>query len=300
MRGDVDQDRKVMQTGRRSRTAEAAATVRAMHRHVDEAPLIFVDEAVEALLPAYTRRFLRRIDELPAQWLRVYRQRRSGLAQMRAQIVVRARYAEDALDRARQRGVGQYVILAAGLDTFALRDSRRDIPVFEVDHPATQLWKRSLLRAIPEHVEFVAVDFERDTLAQSLVATTFAIDTPAFVSWLGTTYYLNERALRETLGSLSSLCAHGSELVFDYWSRAPFTDGTAQALLTGTRIATAFQAEPIRSLFEPATMEALVAACGWRIREHCAPQIANARYLANRTDGLAVPSFSYFMHLELR
>lgn len=288
-----------MEAGRRSRTAEAAAILRAMHRHVDDAPLIFTDEAVEALLPGYARRFLRRIDELPQQWLRIYRQRRIGLAPMRAQIVVRARYAEDALDRARLRGAGQYLILAAGLDTFALRDTRRELPVFEIDHPATQQWKRSLLGAIPEHLEFVPVDFERETLNQALAATTFSTKTAAFISWLGTTYYLHERALRDTLGSLAALCAPGTELVFDYWSRTTLADGGAQVLLTGIRIATAFQAEPIRSLYEPAAMEALVGACGWHIREHCAAQIANARYLAGRNDGLEVPPFSYLMHLEL-
>jgi methyltransferase (TIGR00027 family) len=288
-----------METGRRSRTAEAAAILRAMHRHVDDAPLIFDDEAVEPLLPGYARRLLRRIDELPRQWLRIYRQRGSALAPMRAQIVVRARYAEDALAHARLGGAGQYLILAAGLDTFALRDTRRDLPVFEIDHPTTQQWKRSLLSATPEHLEFVAVDFERETLNQALAATTFSPSIVAFISWLGTTYYLHERALRDTLVSLAALCAPGTELVLDYWSRSTFADSGAQALLTGMRIATAFQAEPIRSLYEPAAMEALVGACGWGIREHCAPQIANARYLAGRADGLEVPSFSYLIHLKL-
>ena len=288
-----------MLTGRRSRTAESAAILRAMHQHIDDVPVVFSDAAVEPLLPAYVGRFLRRIDLLPQRWRSVYRQRRSGLSAMRAQIVVRARYAEDALDQARKRGIGQYLILAAGLDTFALRDTRRDIPIFEVDHPATQAWKRSLLSVVPEHLEFVPIDFERETLAQALAVTSFAVTTPTFISWLGTTYYLGERALQDTLGALSTLCAPGTELVFDYWSRATFADGGAQALLTGTRIATALQAEPIRSLIEPAAMEALARKCGWRIREHCAPSIVNARYLAGRADGLVVPSFAYLMHLEL-
>jgi methyltransferase (TIGR00027 family) len=297
-----------MQTGRASRTAEAAAILRAMHRHIDDAPPIFDDAAVESLLPTYARRFLARLDALPQSWQRVYRQRRGGLAQMRAQIVVRARYAEDALQRASRRGIGQYLILAAGLDTYALRDTCRAMPVFEVDHPATQQWKREKLRAVleqaklatlPEHLEFVPVDFERESLNQALGASTFASATPAFISWLGTTYYLRERALRDTLTALSGLCAAGSELVLDYWSRATLTDAGAQALLAGTRVATALLAEPMRSLIEPAAMERLVNACGWRVREHCAASIADARYLADRADGLTVPAFSYLMHLEI-
>ena len=288
-----------MQTGRASRTAEVAAMLRAMHRHVDDPPLVFDDAAVEPLLPGYAQRFLSRFDALPESWRRVYRQRRGALGQLRAQIVVRARYAEDALQRASVRGVGQFLILAAGLDTFALRDARRSMPVFEVDHPATQQWKRAKLVDVPEHLEFVPVDFERESLSQALGASTFAPATPTFISWLGTTYYLRERALRDTLTALSGLCTAGSELVLDYWSRATLTDPGARALLTGTRIATALQSEPMRALIEPAAMELLVNACGWHVREHCGASIANARYLADRTDGLAVPSFSYLMHLEI-
>ncbi len=288
-----------MQTGRASRTAEIAAMLRAMHRHVDDPPHIFDDTAVEALLPDYALRFLSRLDALPPSWRSVYRQRRGALAQLRVQIVVRSRYAEDALARASARGAGQYLILAAGLDTFALRDSRRSMPVFEIDHPATQAWKRAKLANVPEHLEFIPVDFERESLNQALGASTFAAATPAFISWLGTTYYLRERALRDTLTALSGLCAAGSELVLDYWSRATLTNPGAQALLTGTRIATALQAEPLHSLIEPAAMESLVTACGWRVREHCAASIANARYLPDRTDGLFVPAFSYLMHLEI-
>ena len=217
-----------MQTGRASRTAEAAAILRAMHRHIDDAPPIFDDAAVESLLPTYARRFLARLDALPQSWRRVYRQRRGGLAQMRAQIVVRARYAEDALQRASRRGVGQYLILAAGLDTFALRDTLpRDAGIRSRPPGDATMETRETPQRFPEHLEFVPVDFERESLNQALGASTFASATPAFISWLGTTYYLRERALRDTLTVLSGLCAAGSELVLDYWSRATLTDAGA-------------------------------------------------------------------------
>ncbi len=284
-----------MDTGRRSRTAEGAAFLRALHRHVDAQPWVFADAAVEELLPAPARRFLRRLDTLAGTWISAFRQRRGGLDSMRAQIVVRARYAEDALA---ELAPTQYLVLAAGLDTYALRHAGESIQVFEVDHPATQAWKRDKLPTPPENLSLVPVDFERTTLEQAMVATEFDVEPAAFVSWLGTTYYLTRDAIVETLCGVRERTGAGTRLVLDYWSEAPLRVSRSAALLAGTRIATAFQSEPIRSLFSPAEMEHVSRAAGWRIREHLAPVIQNARYLADRPDGLAVPSFAYLLQLE--
>jgi methyltransferase (TIGR00027 family) len=255
---------------------------------------VFDDRAVEALLPAPGRHFLNRLDRLAPAWIGAFRRRRGALDTMRAQIVVRARYAEDALA---EHAPSQYVILAAGLDTFALRHPAHPVQVFEVDHPATQAWKRAQLAAAPENLLYVPVDFERTTLLEALNATEFDREQTTFVSWLGTTYYLTRDAISETLRGLAELAQRGTRVVLDYWSEAPITDGRATALLAGTRLATAFQSEPIRSLFSPAEMERLVRGCGWSVREHVAPVIQNARYLAGRPDGLAVPSFAYLIQL---
>jgi methyltransferase (TIGR00027 family) len=284
-----------METARRSRTAEGAAFLRALHRHVDAEPWVFVDEAVERLLPAPGRRFLTRLDALDRAWISTFRSRRGALDSMRAQIVVRARYAEDALAAL---APSQYLVLAAGLDTYALRHDR-DIQVFEVDHPATQAWKLAQLGSPPEHLSFVPVDFERTTLSEALTATEFDREQRTFASWLGATYYLSHDAIAETLRGVRERTAPGTRLVLDYWSEAPLRDPRAAALLAGTRLATAFQSEPIRSLFSPAEMEALARDTGWSVREHLAPVIQNARYLAGRRDGLAVPGFAYLIQLEL-
>jgi methyltransferase (TIGR00027 family) len=284
-----------MDAARRSRTAEGAAWLRALHRHVDAEPWVFTDTAVEALLPAPGRRFLQRLDALPRPWITTFRQRRSGLDAMRAQIVARARYAEDSLAA---HGANQYLVLSAGLDTFALRHASEDVQVFEVDHPATQSWKRAQLEHAPENLSFVPIDFERATLAEALTATEFDADQSTFVSWLGTTYYLSRDAITETLRGVRERTGPGTRLVLDYWSEAPLMDGRATALLFGTRLATAFSSEPIRTLFTPAEMEALAQSTGWRIREHLAPVIQNARYFAARADGLAVPAFAYLIQLE--
>ena len=284
-----------MEPAQRSRTAEGAAFLRALHRHIDAKPWVFEDAAVEALLSRPGRHFLDRLDTLARSWISAFRQRRSGLAAMRAQVIVRARCAEDMLFA---QNPGQYLLLAAGLDTFALRHRTADIRVFEVDHPATQAWKQARIEAPPASLLFVPLDFERTTLTEALAATAFDPTQSTFVSWLGTTYYLTRDAIAETLRGVRAQTPSGTRLVLDYWSEAPIGDGWATALLASTRLATAFQSEPIRSLFAPADMEALARDTGWHVRAHLAPDVQNARYLANRDDGLAVPSFAYLMQLE--
>ena len=115
---------------------------------------------------------------------------------MRAQIVVRARYSEDALQA---HNPSQYLVLAAGLDTFALRHATLDMRVFEVDHPATQAWKRSKIDEAPANLLFVPVDFERTTLSTALDVSPFDGALTTFVAWLGTTYYLSLDARAQTL-----------------------------------------------------------------------------------------------------
>ena len=284
-----------MQPARRSRTAEGAAFLRALHRHIDSAPWVFQDSAVEALLPPPAQHFLRRIAALARPWISAFRRRRGGLSAMRAQIVVRARYSEDALQA---HNPSQYLVLAAGLDTFALRHATLDMRVFEVDHPATQAWKRSKMDAAPANLLFVPVDFERTTLSTALDVSPFDGALTTFVAWLGTTYYLRLDAIAQTPRGVRERTPVGTRLVLDYWSEAPSADPRATALLASTRLATAFQREPIRSLFAPADMEALARDTGWRVCEHFTPAMQNGRYLMNRVDELAVPNFAYLIQLE--
>ncbi|MFU8817301.1 MAG: class I SAM-dependent methyltransferase [Pseudomonadales bacterium] len=287
-----------MTPDRPSQTAMATAFMRALHLIADDAPAVFEDDVASQLLPIYQRRFLARLGALPKPWLRTFRQRRYGLTPMRAQIVVRARYAEDALLAARSAGAERYLILAAGLDTFAQRQAGSDAPiaVIEVDHPATQAWKRDWLEThgmTARGVEYRAVDFERETLRDVLDTN----DRPQFVSWLGTTYYLSREAIAATLAALADLSPRGSRLVLDYWRQPPVFDPSS-ALLWGTRLATALQQEPMRCFLEPAELEAMAREAGWRVRENCAPEIQNQRYLHQRKDGLAVPAFAYLAQLE--
>jgi methyltransferase (TIGR00027 family) len=131
----------------------------------------------------------------------------------------RSRIAEDALSKAVERGVRRVVILGAGLDTFALRNPHGDrISIFEVDHPATQAWKRQRLveaeLASPLWLTFVPVDFERDDLQQKLSSASFQRTSAAFFTWLGVVPYLTRDAIDDTLAYIASI--PNSELVFDY------------------------------------------------------------------------------------
>ena len=132
----------------------------------------------------------------------------------------RSRIAEDAASRAVERGIRQIVILGAGLDTFALRNPHgpQQIRIYEVDHPATQAWKRQRLAeaqiALPPWLILVAVDFERDDVAAKLVAASFPQNSPAFFTWLGVLPYLIRDAIDRTLDYISSI--PNSEVVFDY------------------------------------------------------------------------------------
>ena len=132
----------------------------------------------------------------------------------------RSRIAEEALSKAVERGVRQIVILGAGLDTFALRNPHGalEIRIYEVDHPATQAWKRERLAeaqiAPPPWLIFVPVDFERDDVGEKLVAAGFQPDSPAFFTWLGVVPYLTQDAIDRTLDYIASI--QNSEVVFDY------------------------------------------------------------------------------------
>ena len=288
-----------MREAKPSQTAIATAFLRALHVAVGDAPHVFEDAAAAAYLPANQQRYLEWLEGIAERWRGRFRPRRYAAADVGSQILVRARYAEDSLAAAVSRGCERYVILGAGLDTYAERhiDDRDPLPVIEIDHPATQKWKRARLteqgRTQPPAVTYRPVDLERVPLGVALDD----IDAPQFISWLGTTYYLTRDAIANTLSSLYDHSAPGSELVLDYW-REPRVLSINPILHWGARFAMALQPEPLRSFFNPHEMEQLAVSTGWRIREHCAPEIQNARYLAGRTDGLRVPSFAFLLHLE--
>jgi methyltransferase (TIGR00027 family) len=210
--------------GQPSQTAMTAAAARAAHLLVDSEPRIFADSLAALLLGDKAETYLRYHREHGDHPL---------LAGTRAQATCRSRFTENQLALAAARGTAQYVILGAGLDSFACRSELAGrLRVFEVDHPATQQRKRALMAAAglaePPTLTWVPVDFETDELIAALTAAGLDPAAPAFVSWLGVTMYLTAEAIGATLASLSRL-APGSELVTDYMLTADLRDADGVA-----------------------------------------------------------------------
>lgn len=267
-----------MQSATPSRTALRVALRRAAHQLYDAPPLVLNDPIAVPILGSAYADELRRTPTRPDRLFSV------GL---RAFLVARSRYAEDTLARTVQQGIMQYVLLGAGLDTFAHRNPYPHLRVFEVDHPATQQWKRELLETgslpTPANLTYVPVDFERDSLPQQLHSAGFDPQAPAFFAWLGVVPYLTIEAFRSTINFIA---AHppSSGVVLDYGqprSALPFLEQLAHDSLAA-RVHLA--GEPFRLFFTPPEIVAELRA--FRNREDLGSDEINTRYFANRTDNL--------------
>jgi len=270
-----------MEQGKPSRTGELTAVMRALHQIVDDEPRIMVDPIAPRLVDTSggTDDWLAPILGHPfaKQW--------------RAGFLIRNRYAEDCLAGCVEQGARQYAILGAGLDTFAFRQPAwaSAVSIYEVDHPATQSWKRERLAsagiAFPPNLTFVPVDFEKTSLADALSTAGFDVGTQTFCSWVGVTQYLTFDAIKETLAFVLSL-PRSSEIVFSFilpFEMAPPLE--AQALATAAQKA-AEVGEPWLSTFRPEDLKERVQAMGFSEVIHLTPEEAHERYLKNRRDGL--------------
>jgi methyltransferase (TIGR00027 family) len=202
----------------------------------------------------------------------------------------RSRIAEEALSRAVEEGTKQIVILGAGLDTFALRNPHRapQIRIFEVDHAATQAWKRQRLAEaqlpLPPSLVFVPVDFERDDLRERLVGAGFQQDSPAFFSWLGVVPYLTQDAVGGTLNYIASI--QSSEVVFDYMEPTQaFSEEMRESIAKRTEQLEKMD-ERWASRFEPAGIAATLRSCGFCDIEDITFQAITARF-GGSVQGLA-------------
>ena len=223
---------------------------------------------------------------------------------MRTNFVVRNRYAEDELVRAVAQGVSQYVILGAGLDSFAYR--RRDLlqvlDVYEVDHPASQAWKRQRIEElgikIPRRLHYVPVDFERETLTNGLSAAGINLRAAIFFSWLGVTQYLTSAAVLNTLREVARLAASGSEIVFTFVVPAATLAAKERALVETLAASAASVGEPWLSFFTPEELEVQLNRMGLKEVIHFGPDQAAERYLTGRSDQLGIPG--YFRMIDAR
>jgi len=271
-----------MEPGRPSATAFRVAMRRAAHQVLDS-PRVLEDPVA-----------LRIVGSARAESLRTDRRTYDSrfARRLRAFLVARSRCAEDALAEAVARGVGQYVILGAGLDTFAYRNPfpAGTLRVFEVDHPATQAWKLELLRktgiAIPDGVTFVPVDFASQSLGARLSGSGFDAAAPAFYSWLGVTMYLERDAVFSTLHGIAA--APGGGIVFDYAIAPATLNWFERWVYWGMARRVAAVGEPWRATFVPAELVRALRELGFADVQDLRAREINARYFAQRADGLGV------------
>jgi len=266
-------------------TAVRVALWRALHVQVDPPPHVFEDE-VGLKLAAPPDGWRSRPDMSPFTRL------------FRASILARARFIEDLVAKEAASGVGQYVILGAGLDTFAQRrpDLASRLLVFEVDQPGPQAWKRRRLVdlgfGIPSFLRLVPVDFESgDTWWERLAEAGFDAARPAIVASSGVSMYLTQDAIAATLRRIASL-APGSTLVMSFLLPIELADPEVRPGIERAAEGARANGTPFLSFFTPAEMLALAREAGFRDVRHVPAAALAERYFVGRTDGLRPPGNS--------
>ncbi len=281
--------------GSPSQTALTAAAARAAHLVVDHEPRIFADDLAAVLLGPGA-------DELIG-----YHRAHGGhpvLAGARAQVTCRSRFVEDRLATLAARGLRQYVILGAGLDSFAYRSALAGtLTVFEVDHPATQDWKRRRLAAaglaVPPGTRLVPADLESGSPAGALRQAGFDPSRPALVAWLGVTMYLTREAIGRVLTDIGRLVP-GTELVTDYMLPAGLRDAAGDAYVDLVAAAAAERGEPWRTFLAPDDLTSWLGRCGFGAVEHVPQRDAVPAALWERTDALRPGQLSVLARTTVR
>ncbi|MFJ4336255.1 MULTISPECIES: class I SAM-dependent methyltransferase [unclassified Streptomyces] len=261
-------------------TAVRTALWRAMHVQVDPPPHVIEDE-VGLRLAAPGDDWRDRPDMDP-----------HATRGFRAAIVARARFVEDLIAEQAGRGVTQYVVLGAGLDTFAQRrpESAARLSVFEVDRPGPQAWKRRRLtelgQGIPDWLHLVPVDFEADEdWLRRLAEAGFDPGRPAVVVSTGVSMYLTKEATAATLRRIASL-APGSTLAMSFLLQTDLVDEGDRARLRASEGGARASGTPFISFYTPQEMLALAHEAGFPDARHVSGASLADRYFAARTDGL--------------
>lgn len=274
-----------MEAQKASDTAALMAILRAAHQLIDDEPRIVHDPIAIGLVDDATREHIaaRRAELLSP-----------GLMIPRAAVLLRSRYAEDLLAQAVEDGVSQFVILGAGLDTFAFRQPAfgRRLQIYEIDYPATQAWKRERLAAVgievPDNLHWAPIDFEQQTLSTGLLGAGFDASRPAFLSWLGVTQYLTLPAIDATLRVVAALPSPSTIVLSFMLPDADLPPEEAAAARTVAKDA-ATAGEPWLTRIRAQELSARLSRLGFREVVHLTPEEANARYFAGRQDGLQAP-----------
>jgi methyltransferase (TIGR00027 family) len=266
-----------MQPQEPSRTAKLAALARGQHRLQEKPPWVIDDPYALSLIGPGWEELLAALNAIFPEAVR---------DEAICFIAARSRYVEDVLAGGT---FAQYVILGAGLDSFAWRrpDALAKLQVFEVDHPATQAWKRKRaeVMALPtsDHHVFTPVDFESETLDAGLAAVGFDASVPTLYSWLGVIPYLTMEAIETTLRGLAGAAA-GSQVVLTFAVTEEFRDNHGRQFVELLNALAAQSGEPLLTFLSPSEAEELIARCGLEVVEHLDRDALRERYLAGRDD----------------
>lgn len=277
-----------------SLTAVMCAYLRACHARYDN-PRIFEDFPAYDLIPAENRNLIEQgllqyLQQIAPEQAATFSNQTSAVAFMarlmnhHTNLLSRSHYTESNLETAVSSGVQQYVILGAGLDTFAFRreDMLKRLQVFEVDHPATQNFKKQQIERLgwqlPQQLTFIPLDFTQKALVAALAETTYSQEQKTFYSWLGVTMYLTREKVFATLQSIANISPSGSTVVFDYYDLNMF-DPEQSNPRQQERMEMLKQAgEPIITGFHPATLAVDLAEIGLRLCEDLNHEDIQNRY----------------------
>lgn len=287
--------------GQPSRTAMLTAVQRAHHHAFAPEPKVLRDDmalaltglgspaAVQAYIDAMTQKFASISDAETGARL---------MSRIDSSVCMRSRVVEEKLALARDNGIKQIVILGAGLDSMAYRrlDLTEGLQVFEVDHPATQQWKKEQLAkaeiSIPENVSFTAFDFENETLPQALAAGGVNPDAPTFFTWLGVQMYLTDEAVCFTL-SVMGRYPKGSELVMDFLSPTYSTkSNTSLQSVENLRKVVATMGEPMKSKYTQPELEAILNSSGFPHVDFLSAGWLTENYLGGDSAAFTMPEES--------
>lgn len=218
----------------------------------------------------------------------------------------RSRYTEDLLENCIRNGISQYIILGAGLDTFAYRrpDFKEKLQVFEVDHPATQDNKKERLKMLeiekPSNLHFIPMDFNKMDLSQALMSSPYDPSKKTFISWLGVTFYLEQDVVLNTFSCISRLIAPGSCLVFDYMNQNAFRPGNSSEGSLKMREIVKRAGEPMKSGFDPSTLAVELEKTGLELKETIGPDEIEKLYFLGRNDGYHASENIHFAFAKVK
>ena len=272
----------------KSVTAQYAAAHRAYHHRHIPSPILQDNMASWLLEPPLSTV----LKYGPLRWL-FWRPLYQQVQPMSTFVVVRSRYTEDGLMKAVEDNCGQYVILGAGLDSWALRSSSQGVKVFELDHPLTQQRQHDRilewLGALPSNLILRPIDFEKESISAAVLGLEYDPQSKVYVSWLGTICYLTLESIQQTFSSLAQICAPGSRLVFDYFEPKSAMSPEDLRLYETLDEGGTKRGEPMRTLLNAADMADILSAAGFTVVEDIGGAEISGRYLKNRTDGLSLP-----------